>query len=605
MNHNTNIHFGNRTLIPHDLHGRSYQDPAVSIVPHPFPPNRAHPTFEGPSRDEHHYHHHQNRPPVYHQPPRPVLHSHHDHVLNRRRDSHFDAVLEGFMESQRRTSRDIETKLEFTRYELDGRLGELSTQIERVESRCLDMEEDLKKQGEAIEDNRRAIHFTKVSTKEMDNHLDEKISSLDNNLDGTTKSLNSITAVAHQAKREVAEVTLKERQCYSTMLTLVEGQKQVKAQIRDLHISLDKRSQDIQRRARGLEDKVDGVSKEVKDLTTRLANLEEKVLTETKTTVPKQNYAAPVFTIRETDPRVIWDEEESRADQERATKLTTGTREKIAPKGRTLTQRSSQPPPTKEKRKIRSSLEEIIDDFNFMARRFPYGVTFDNACNKSPFMQDLAWTQDWSLAEMEKMYEEARKGMPKPRFLHKLHDPGYFLIHFSINGSYFDDALCDSGSSVNLMPAEIAKKLGLINSIVKSRMDLKLADSSLTEPLGEVKDIQLDFGGCIVPANFYVVTMKDPEDLKLLLGRSFLATAGAIMDWPNRRISLANVDKDTFYDAAPPGFSSKRFRYTSGGECSQVRGESHGYLIKEVLQDKMHLESSGNRKFLEPPILPN
>ncbi|CAA7022348.1 unnamed protein product [Microthlaspi erraticum] len=41
MNHNTNIHFGNRTLIPHDLHGRSYQDPAVSIVPHLFPPNRA------------------------------------------------------------------------------------------------------------------------------------------------------------------------------------------------------------------------------------------------------------------------------------------------------------------------------------------------------------------------------------------------------------------------------------------------------------------------------------------------------------------------------------------------------------------------------------
>ncbi|CAA7030160.1 unnamed protein product [Microthlaspi erraticum] len=76
--------------------------PSRNIVPHPFPPNRAHPTFEGPSRDEHHYHHHQNRPPVYHQPPRPVLHSHHDHVLNRRRDSHFDAVLEGFMESQRK-----------------------------------------------------------------------------------------------------------------------------------------------------------------------------------------------------------------------------------------------------------------------------------------------------------------------------------------------------------------------------------------------------------------------------------------------------------------------------------------------------------------------
>ncbi|CAA7022293.1 unnamed protein product [Microthlaspi erraticum] len=183
-------------------------------------------------------------------------------------------------------------------------------------------------------------------------------------------------------------------------------------------------------------------------------------------------------------------------------------------------------------------------------------------------MQDLDWKQDWSLSEMEEMYKEAREGMPKPRILHKLHDPGYFLIHCSINGSYFDDALCDSGSSVNLMPTETAKKLGLIDSIVKSGMDLKLADSYLTEPLGEVKDIQLDFGGCIVPADFYVVTMKDPEDLKLLLGRSFLATAGAIMDWPNRRISLANVDNDTFYNAAPPGFSSKRF-------ATQVEESAH------------------------------
>ncbi|CAA7020240.1 unnamed protein product [Microthlaspi erraticum] len=205
-------------------------------MPNPFQPNRAHPTFEGPSRDKHHYHHHQSRPPVYHQPPRPISHPYHDHVLNRRRDNHLEVMLEGFMESQRRSSRDIGTKLEFMRYKLDGKLRELSTQIERVESRCIDMEEYLKKQGETIEDNRRAIHFTNVSTKEMDNHLDEKITSLDKNLDGTTKSLNSITDVAHQAKKEVAKVSLKERQCYSTMLMLVEGQIQVKAQIRDLHI---------------------------------------------------------------------------------------------------------------------------------------------------------------------------------------------------------------------------------------------------------------------------------------------------------------------------------------------------------------------------------
>ncbi|CAA7051410.1 unnamed protein product [Microthlaspi erraticum] len=202
-----------------------------------------------------------------------------------------------------------------------------------------------------------------------------------------------------------------------------------------------------------------------------------------------------------------------------------------------------------------SPSKKIMDDFDFMAKRFPYNITFESACYRCPFMQDLIYHKKWRMADMKRMYKEARNRMPKPRILHKLHDPGYFLIHCTINGSYFDDALCDSGSSVNLMPTEIAKKLGLIDSIVKSHMDLKLDDLSLTEPLGEVKDIQLDFGGCIVPADFYVVAMKDPEDLRLLLGRLFLATARAIMDWPNRRISLANVDKDTFYKAAP--------RYTS------------------------------------------
>ncbi|CAA7051411.1 unnamed protein product [Microthlaspi erraticum] len=147
----------------------------------------------------------------------------------------------------------------------------------------------------------------------MDNHLDEKITSLDNNLDGTTKSLNSITAVAHQAKKEVVEVSLKERQCYSIMLTLVEGQKQVKVMIQDFHISLDKRCQDVQRRTKGAEDKAEGVSKEVKDLSNHLAILEEKVLTEAKTAGSRHNNASAVFVVRETDPRVTWDEGESRA----------------------------------------------------------------------------------------------------------------------------------------------------------------------------------------------------------------------------------------------------------------------------------------------------
>ncbi|CAA7040577.1 unnamed protein product [Microthlaspi erraticum] len=86
----------------------------------------------------------------------------------------------------------------------------------------------------------------------------------------------------------------------------------------------------------------------------------------------------------------------------------------------------------------------------------------------------------------------------------------------------------------------------LIGSMEQSNMGIKLTDSSLTEPLGEVKDIPLDFGGYIVSADFYVVVIQDPEDLSLLLGRTFLATVGVIMDCRSRRVLLAYVEKDTF-----------------------------------------------------------
>ncbi|CAA7021391.1 unnamed protein product [Microthlaspi erraticum] len=71
------------------------------------------------------------------------------------------------------------------------------------------------------------------------------------------------------------------------------------------------------------------------------------------------------------------------------------------------------------------------------------------------------------------------------------------------------------------------------------------------ERLRVVVDVLLEIGDTKIPVDFHVMNIKEGSDTPLILGRPFLATAGAIMDLPNGRISLANVDKTVFYPTIP------------------------------------------------------
>lgn len=65
----------------------------------------------------------------------------------------------------------------------------------------------------------------------------------------------------------------------------------------------------------------------------------------------------------------------------------------------------------------------------------------------------------------------------------KLKDPSKFTIYFYIGGVKIPHALCDLGSSINLMPLKKVKELK-VGDITLSNMTLTLADQSVTQPLG-------------------------------------------------------------------------------------------------------------------------
>lgn len=79
---------------------------------------------------------------------------------------------------------------------------------------------------------------------------------------------------------------------------------------------------------------------------------------------------------------------------------------------------------------------------------------------------------------------------------------------------------------------------------MSSNMNLVFGDFSTKIPKKIVRDLQLQIGRSIVPADFHILEME--EENPLILGRDFLAIMGAVIDFLNHMIAFKRVDKYTF-----------------------------------------------------------
>jgi hypothetical protein len=105
-------------------------------------------------------------------------------------------------------------------------------------------------------------------------------------------------------------------------------------------------------------------------------------------------------------------------------------------------------------------------------------------------------------------------------------DPGRPIITTTIGAYTFKNALCDFGSSVNIMPKVIYKKIN-DSPLLYTTMCLQLADLSLCHLEGILDDVCLGVERSYVAADFVVVETGGSENAPNILGRPFLATATA------------------------------------------------------------------------------
>ncbi|XP_024006481.1 uncharacterized protein LOC112082990 [Eutrema salsugineum] len=115
------------------------------------------------------------------------------------------------------------------------------------------------------------------------------------------------------------------------------------------------------------------------------------------------------------------------------------------------------------------------------------------------------------------------------KVLNKRSDPGRFILSVKIGNMIFARSLCDLGSSVNLMPYYVEKRLGYTR-FKPTKTSLMFADRSTKFPVGMLEDLHVHIGDTLIPEDFVVLELDEEPKDPLILGRSFLCTPGGIID---------------------------------------------------------------------------
>ncbi|CAA7046035.1 unnamed protein product [Microthlaspi erraticum] len=138
-------------------------------------------------------------------------------------------------------------------------------------------------------------------------------------------------------------------------------------------------------------------------------------------------------------------------------------------------------------------------------------------------------------------------------FLPKVKDQGKFTLPCTLGHLELDNALVDSGASINLISLSMAEKLGIAGALQRPTTSIMFGDATSKSPLGVFKNYHLKIGECIIQTDLTVMEMEEEKDLPLLLGTPFLSTVGASIDFHKQEVILHKVNSLVSYRLQPRG----------------------------------------------------
>ncbi|GKB60262.1 reverse transcriptase domain-containing protein [Tanacetum coccineum] len=210
-------------------------------------------------------------------------------------------------------------------------------------------------------------------------------------------------------------------------------------------------------------------------------------------------------------------------------------------------------PSRANKQKLREKDDNLALKFVEIFRELHFELSFADALLHMPKFASMFKSL---LNNKEKLFDLAKTPVNEncsavilKKFLEKLRDPGKFLIPCDFPELVECLALADLGTSINLMPLSIWKKLSL-PKLTPTQMILELADRSTTSPSGIAKNVFVKVGKFHFPADFVVIDYVVDPWVPLILERPFLRTARALIDVYGDELTLRVDDEAIIFKVA-------------------------------------------------------
>ena len=206
---------------------------------------------------------------------------------------------------------------------------------------------------------------------------------------------------------------------------------------------------------------------------------------------------------------------------------------------RTLRRRKEKVP--KHQKRGVNEKEMEMDSFTKRVLMIPLDKPFEETYFTHRLWMFFIETKETEL-NIHMIFNQIREKMKQRITLKKKSDPVPCLV----KGIEFPCVLCDTCSSVSILPKVMANHLGLM--IVPSEDSFTFVDHSTRNSRGIIRDLEVQIDNALVPVDFHVLETKQNKNHSLLLGRAFMATVGAVCNMQTNHLCLTLINPDVYND---------------------------------------------------------
>ncbi|GKA55981.1 reverse transcriptase domain-containing protein [Tanacetum coccineum] len=257
--------------------------------------------------------------------------------------------------------------------------------------------------------------------------------------------------------------------------------------------------------------------------------------------------------------------------------------------------------------KRREKANDQIEKFYEIFRDLRFEISLTDALILMP---KFASTLKALIGNKEKLSELARTPLNEHcsavilnKLPEKLGDPGKFLIPYEFPGMDECLALADLGTSINLMPLSVWKRLSL-PELTPTCMTLELADRSISRPIGITEDVSVKVGVFHFPADFVVAITFNLTKLEYtalhinMTANRIDVIEMACEEYSQEVLGFSNVissgNPTPYYDPIVSTSSSTLTPF--GDSCSISTPSNQGSYLPEIQKDLKICEAN-NEKF--------